>query len=80
MRDKSLKRRGVAVSGRPLEPLGVMLSNFTDKSSPLWHDMLFYKGVIELCYTENEIVFMKYKLGIYNEIRRVIKRHKRRLN
>lgn len=58
MRKRTHQRRGVAVSGRPIKPLKVMLRRFDDTSSPLYRDMTFYRH-IQRMYTETEISVAK---------------------
>ena len=77
-RNRSIKRRQVAVSGRPLDALETMLSAFTNPYSPLYHDTRFYRSVIQRHYTSDEISFMKEKLGIKREVKSVIRKSRGR--
>lgn len=72
MRRRSIKRRGIEVSGRPLDALAVLLQHFTDMHSPLWKDLVFYKHSIAGVYTQDEIDFVSNQLGNIDEVQSAV--------
>ena len=54
-RKRNFKRRGIQVSGRPLDGLKRLMRNFMTPDNPIYNDMRVYEQVIKRAYTEDEI-------------------------